>query len=147
MRRLLPPLLTLIALLVMLALDRLVPLLQLVAPPLSFVGYAVFAAGFAMVMAGGWQFHQARTNIRTFNRPDRLVTGGLFRLSRNPMYLGMALMLAGAAIRLGSASSFLVVAGFVIIADRWYIAFEERTMEAVFGAAYRDYRRRVRRWI
>jgi protein-S-isoprenylcysteine O-methyltransferase Ste14 len=75
------------------------------------------------------------------------VVGGLYRFSRNPMYLGMGLMLVGAGVLLGALSPLFGVALFVIVADRWYIAFEEQAMQAHFGPAYAAYQARTRRWI
>ena len=76
-----------------------------------------------------------------------LVITGLYRLSRNPMYLGFSLALLGCALLLGSASPFLVVLAFVMITDRWYIPYEERAMAARFGQDYQHYCNRVRRWL
>jgi len=76
-----------------------------------------------------------------------LVSDGLFRWSRNPMYLGFVLLLLGIAILLGTATPFAGPLIFAIVADRWYIGFEERAMRQKFGADYEAYRRRTRRWI
>ncbi|MCE3289332.1 MAG: hypothetical protein K0R83_1344, partial [Caulobacter sp.] len=84
---------------------------------------------------------------RTFDDPDVLVTGGPFRFTRNPMYLGFLLLLAGVALGLGAASPWIVPVVFWLLADRWYIPFEERAMRRTFGEAYEAYARRVRRWV
>ena len=63
------------------------------------------------------------------------------------MYLGMALVAFGAAIMFGELVAFGLAAMFVVIADRWYIAFEEQRMAATFGEAYATYRRTTRRWV
>ena len=75
-----------------------------------------------------------------------LVIDGLFRHSRNPIYLGLALALLGIALSFGSASPLLVWIGFCLALDQYYIPIEERGMLAAFGADYASYRRRVRRW-
>ena len=79
--------------------------------------------------------------------PQVLVEDGLYAFSRNPIYLGFALALLGWAVVLGPLVNLALVALFVLIADRWYIASEERMAEEVFGAAYDAYRRRTRRWL
>ena len=72
-----------------------------------------------------------------------LVTDGLFRFSRNPMYLGMSAALMGLGVVLGTLLPLLVTVAFVIIADRWYIRFEAAAMRRKFGHAYAQ---RTRRW-
>jgi protein-S-isoprenylcysteine O-methyltransferase Ste14 len=63
------------------------------------------------------------------------------------MYLGFVLLLLGTAMLLGTATPFFGPALFALVADRWYIAFEERAMQQKFGADYAAYRSRTRRWI
>ena len=92
-------------------------------------------------------FRRAGTEIHTFRMPRVLVTDGLFRHSRNPMYLGFLLVLAGLALVLGAAVPLLVVAAFALVVDRWYIRHEERALREAFGDAYDDYCGRVRRWL
>ena len=75
------------------------------------------------------------------------MTGGVFRLTRNPMYLGMALILAAWALWLGNAGGALLLAGFVAFIGRFQIAPEERALRAHFGEEFDAYARRVRRWI
>lgn len=87
------------------------------------------------------------TNIKTFDSPNTRVTNGWFRFSRNPMYLGFTLLLAGAAAVAGCAYAFAPPMVFVIVAARIYIPFEERAMVTTFGDAYGSYCRKVRRWI
>jgi protein-S-isoprenylcysteine O-methyltransferase Ste14 len=147
MTRLLPPALLLISLILMPVLDRLLPLAQLFHPPWTGLGVLPAAAGVTIAIAGRLAFRRAGTEINTFRQPGSLVTGGVFRLSRNPMYLGMALLLLGAAIGYGSLSPLLLAAVFVVIADRWYIRFEEAAMTKTFGDDYRAYRKRVGRWL
>jgi protein-S-isoprenylcysteine O-methyltransferase Ste14 len=87
------------------------------------------------------------TEIHTFKKPRQLVTHGLFRHSRNPIYVGFVCILWGLSMLLGSLSTFIVVLAFVIITDRWYIPFEEKNMEEVFDKAYKQYKKEVRRWL
>ena len=147
MKRLLPPVLMLLCLVAMLAVDRLLPVLELIPAPLHPAGIVLAAAGIGFAVAGRMTFARAATEIYTFREPGRLVTGGVFRISRNPMYLGMLLLLMGAAVLLGSLTPFVVAAFFGIVADRWYIRFEEAAMTAKFGEAYRTYQHRTRRWL
>lgn len=147
MKKLLPPVLTLLCILLMLMLDWQLPLGQALPPPWHLAGLVPILAGIALAAAGRARFARVGTEIYTFREPGQLVTGGVFRLTRNPMYLGMALLLAGVALLLGSLSPLVVAAGFVVIADRWYIRFEEAAMTAKFGDAYRAYQQGTRRWL
>ena len=147
MKWLLPPLLTLALLIVMALLSALVPEPSLLGKPVNNIGHAVIVAGILLILGAAAQFRKVRTNISTFRKPDVLVTGGPFRVTRNPMYLGFVIILAGAAIAADAAVALLPVAAFFTAANRWYIPFEERAAEQAFGPAYADYRRRVRRWL
>ena len=81
------------------------------------------------------------------SKASQLVTAGVFRVSRNPMYLGMTLLLIGLALWLGSASPWLIPPLFVIIITVAQIIPEEHALGQVFGEPYAAYRRRVRRWV
>ena len=82
-----------------------------------------------------------------FSKPEKLVTGGLFRFTRNPMYLGLTILLTGVWVLLGSVSPGIFVLAFLLIADRWYITYEEAQLLAVFGAKYVAYQAQTSRWI
>lgn len=113
----------------------------------ELVGVALIALGIGLNVRGSSQFHQAGTPIRPGSRGGTLVVEGVFRYSRNPMYLGLAFILLGAALALGSAPALLVTPLFVGVIDRGFVAMEEAILEEEFGDAYRRYRERVRRWI
>ncbi|MFP2932685.1 methyltransferase family protein [Pyxidicoccus sp. 3LG] len=147
MQKLLPPRLFLIFAASMVGFDRFLPGLELIPPPLHWPGLLLLALGLGVTIAARAQFARARTNIYTFSEPDLLVTDGLFRLTRNPMYLGFSVALVGLSLFLGSLVPMLLAAAYVLISDRWYIAFEENMMLARFGEDYRRYARRTRRWL
>ncbi|MET0066006.1 MAG: isoprenylcysteine carboxylmethyltransferase family protein [Candidatus Thiodiazotropha sp.] len=147
MRKILPPVLFMIAIMMIIILHSLLPISHLLHPPETWPGMVLLIGGLSVSAWHNWLFRRLGTNIHTFDEPDILVTQGLFRFSRNPMYLGFALALAGIALVLGTLTPFLVVLLFILIADRWYIAYEERAMTEKFGEAYLDYARRVRRWL
>jgi protein-S-isoprenylcysteine O-methyltransferase Ste14 len=145
--RLLPPLLVLMLIVAMAALSILAPGPMIMSFPYNLAGALVAVLGLGVTLSGARLFSRIGTNIKTFNEPGTLVTGGAFRWTRNPMYLGFLLLLTGIAILLGAATPFAAVALFALVADRWYIAFEERALERKFGAAYAAYRQTTRRWI
>jgi protein-S-isoprenylcysteine O-methyltransferase Ste14 len=147
MRKILPPTFLLVCLLLMLALRWLLPL-QMIFPPLVWLlGIGLMGLGFVLSVLGEQQFHKAHTPVNPLETPQILVTNGLYRWTRNPMYLGFALVLLGVWLMLGALSPLMGVLLFVVVTDRWYIAGEEKRLEVVFGQVYLDYTRQVRRWI
>jgi protein-S-isoprenylcysteine O-methyltransferase Ste14 len=76
-----------------------------------------------------------------------LVTGGVYRVTRNPMYVGMAVILTGFALFLAAPAALPGPVAFVAYITRFQIVPEERVMRAKFGAAFEDYAARVRRWV
>ena len=144
-----PPVVTVVAASLMWALDRWVPLAQWIGPPWNGAGALVAAAGIAVAVAAFARFRNAGTTVDPIHpsKASQLVTGGVFRLSRNPMYLGLALLLVGWAIWLGGASPWLVPPLFVIVLTVAQIIPEERALHQTFGKQYVAYQRRVSRWI
>ncbi|GMV22214.1 MAG: hypothetical protein AMXMBFR57_21630 [Acidimicrobiia bacterium] len=94
-------------------------------------------------------FGRARTTANPFRpeRATRMVTGGVYRITRNPMYLGMALLLSAWAIRQASAWALLGPVAFVAYITHFQIRPEEAALTGKFGEEYVAYTRRVRRWI
>ena len=114
------------------------------------VAFVVIAlAGGAAALAGDREFKRARTTINPF-KPENstaLVTSGIYRFTRNPMYVGLTLVLLGWAAFLCSAWALLGPVVFVVYINRFQISPEERVLSAKFGAAYTEYTARVRRWL
>jgi protein-S-isoprenylcysteine O-methyltransferase Ste14 len=91
--------------------------------------------------------HETTVNPLRPERASRLVATGIYRYSRNPMYLSLLLALAAWATWLGSITAALVLPVFVGVMSRWQIGPEERALATLFGAEFEAYRRRVRRWL
>lgn len=108
---------------------------------------ALVLAGFLTMLHAWWLFRLARTPICPTARATTLITGGVYAFSRNPMYLGIFVMLLGVALVAGTVPFYLAALVFFAVIDRVFCPFEERQLEAMFGATYRSYRSRVRRWI
>ena len=119
----------------------------LIPAPLNLLGVIPLGLGLFLAFQGSAQFRKVGTEINTFGEPDKLVTDGLFRYSRNPMYLGFLLLLLGTWILLGRLTAVLGVVIFLIVTDRFYIPYEEKMMAAHFGEAWMTYRAKVRRWV
>ena len=105
--------------------------------------------GIALIVAARRAFRSAGTTWLPSDPAGttRLVTSGVFRFSRNPMYLGMLLVLLGLAFALSSPLALALTAPFVLYLNRFQIRPEERALSAAFGDGYRDYAERVRRWL
>jgi len=144
-----PPLVASIMALLMWLAARLLPLLDFALPAKSALAIALVAIGLGVGLVAVFQFKRARTTVHPM-RPQEsssLVTTGIFRRSRNPMYFGVLLILAAWAVWLANVAAFLLLPVFVAYLNRFQIAPEERMLEARFGAAFADYRRAVRRWL
>ena len=105
------------------------------------------ALGFGMMIWARSLFHKAGTAVHPFEESKLLVQVGPYRRTRNPMYLGMTLILLGISFFAGSPPVFLTPLAFFLTLGRIFVPYEEKKMEAAFGETYRGYKRRVRRWI
>lgn len=114
------------------------------------VAAALALVGLALAVAGIHEFRAARTTVNPMH-PEQaatMVTGGIYRVTRNPMYLGMFCLLAAWAAWLGRVAPFVVgLPVFVLYMNRFQIQPEERALEQRFGSGFREYAARVRRWI
>ncbi len=146
-RRIPPPVLMLICLLLMFVLCRIWPVKIILTYPLNLVGFVSVAAGFFIGTSGVLKFRKVKTNIHPFRTADKLVTDGVYQYSRNPMYLGLTLLLVGAWLLLGALSPIIGVLVFIVVSSFWYILGEERMLNGKFGDAYKAYCARVRRWM
>jgi len=107
------------------------------------------ALGVTFAVAAVVQFGRAQTTVdpRMPDNASALVTSGVFRFTRNPMYLGLSLLLAAWALKLNHPVALAGPPLFVLWIDRMQIPFEERAMSARFGEAFDRYCRTTRRWI
>ena len=108
----------------------------------------VLAAGIAIAVAGVIQFRRSHTTVNpmTPERTSALVSSGIYRYTRNPMYVGMLLALLAFSVVLASPASLLILPAFVVYMNRFQIAPEERALAALFGDSFAAYKRDVRRW-
>ena len=147
MKKVLPPGYFFLALMLMAALHLLIPGHRIIAFPWNLLGLLPLLSGIALDIFADRRFKRDSTTVKPHEESAVLVVDGFFRLSRNPMYLGMVLMLAGVAGLMGSLTPWLVVPAFAVLLDVLFIRAEERMLEEAFGDAYREYRKRVWRWI
>jgi len=113
---------------------------QWIGVPIALAGVALIASTLALF----WRF---RTHTEPWEPASALIEAGPYKLSRNPMYLGMALASGGIAVFFESIAALILIALVVAIIDRWVVAREEAYLTRRFGEAFSAYRRRVRRWL
>jgi protein-S-isoprenylcysteine O-methyltransferase Ste14 len=120
------------------------------APEPRYAGAAILVlAGIAFDVLGLFAFRASRTTINPL-KPERasaLVTGGVYRVTRNPMYVGMGLFLLAWAVYLSALLPFAGPVIFVLYITRFQIQPEERVLKGIFGGKYSAYAARVRRWL
>ena len=123
------------------------PIYQYMHEPLAYIGIAGVFFGIFMAAISAYLFKKAGTGIEPFDEATTLVKNGFYRYSRNPMYLGMFLMLMGSAFLMGSIGALLPMPVFVLIIRNNFVLAEERFLEASFGERYLEYKSTVRRWL
>ena len=131
------------------ALAHATPAMPLPRAPRLLIAGALAALGVVVALGGVWSFRRARTTVNPL-KPETsaaLVTTGIYAITRNPMYLGMLLVVLGWAVFLSSGWSLAGAALFAAYITRFQIVPEERVLDGLFGASFAEYRRRVRRWV
>lgn len=143
---LLPPAIGLLVMLAIFAMHFIEPILVLFPYPWNFLGLVPVSLGAVLNIAADRELQRAGTPATPFERSRVLVERGVYRLSRNPMYLGFLLIAAGLAIWVGSLSPWLVLPFFAWALLHFFIRREERQLVQEQGQAYLDYCQRVNRW-
>lgn len=118
-------------------------------PARPFVAVGIALAGVVVTLLGVASFRRAKTTVNPM-KPETsssLVVSGIYRRTRNPMYLGFLLILLGWAAYLSNALAFVVLPGFVLYMNRFQIGPEEKALASRFGPDFIAYKGRVRRWI
>lgn len=144
-----PPLIALTVAVLMWGIAPLVPAAALPLPRSAMLAFVVAVVGVGIALVGVLQFWRASTTINphTPQKSEQLVEHGIYRFSRNPMYLGLAVVLLAWALYLTNALPLLLIPGFIVYINRFQILPEERHMRALFGQPFDEYAARVRRWI
>jgi protein-S-isoprenylcysteine O-methyltransferase Ste14 len=146
-RKVLPPTYLLVAIVIMLALHLVFPVIKIIPTPWNILGIVPLACGLALNLAADKAFREAGTTVKPFEESAVLITSGVFRLSRNPMYLGYVLILIGIAIMVRSLMPYVVILVFAVLMERVFISVEEQMLVDTLGQAWSAYAEKVRRWI
>ena len=115
----------------------------------QYVGMATILSGGLIDLSSFIKFLISKTTVNPF-KPEKaqtLVTTGMYQFSRNPMYLGLLLLLIGWALYVGALSAILLIPLFILLITTMQIQPEEIILEEIFGQSYIEYKRNVRRWI
>lgn len=146
-RKIIPPVYLLSTLILMWLLQHFLPVYRFLEPPLAYAGIVMIFFGVIMAAISAGVFLKVDTGLEPFDEAKVLVTSGFYRFTRNPMYMGMFMMLLGAAFMFGAVSALIPVPVFFLIIRNNFVLGEERFCEAAFGQQYLDYKSKVRRWI
>ncbi len=143
-----PPILYAVTLAAAYVLEWLLPLPSGWVPPwLRAIGAAAAAIGLAFALSALFAFLRARTSVKPTGRAHTLVASGIYRVTRNPMYLAGVLFYAGLGLAWPALWLVLLTPAMAVGLDRLAICREERHLEARFGNSFRIYCARVRRWV
>ncbi len=146
-KRALPPMYLYGAVGLIVLLHFLFPIATVIPKPWHFLGILPFALGSALNMLADRDFKINGATVKPFQTSTALLTGGVYKFSRHPMYLGFVLILIGIAVFLRSLSPYIVVGVFPILMDLVFIRVEEAMLGETFGEEWMAYKRNVRRWI
>src|SRR3989344_1620647 len=127
--------------------DYFFPQFDFINNPLNRLGIYIFILGIALMCWAFYLFKKNKTPIIPGQKPTFVVTKGPYNFTRNPMYLGVTTALFGASFYIGNLLSFLSPLIFFLVMNYYFIPFEEKLMESIFGKKYLDYKKKVRRWI
>ena len=142
-----PPVLTVIFIVIAYLAKRTIPLPFVVSSVVENIGFALVVIGFLFGVAALLAFRKARTTVNPHGSVSSIVTSGVYRFTRNPIYLGFLLMLIGLPLNSGTYWGILLAPVFVMSMNRLVIEKEEAYLEEKFRDVYAGYKSRVRRWL
>ncbi len=146
-RKILPPVYLLLTVVAMTGFHYFLPLGRFIVEPYSYFGFVLIVVGLSTTIPAAVSFKKVGTPVVPFEVSTKLVTTGLYRFTRNPMYLGMVVFLIGIGLLFGSLGSLIPVPLFVWIIRTNFIRGEENFLAEIFGNEYLEYKRRARRWL
>ena len=120
--------------------------MQAMVSPL-WAGSILVVLGLSTVVYTISVFKKQQTDLVPDGNPSILITHGIYKVTRNPIYLGMAFILLGSAFMFGTLATFFIPPLFMLTVDFVWIRFEERKLESIFGSRYTTYKSSVRKWI
>jgi protein-S-isoprenylcysteine O-methyltransferase Ste14 len=147
MKKLMPTTYLLIAILSCVTLHFLFPVLHIISSPWHLIGFLPILFGIWINLSADRSFKKVKTTVKPFEQSSTLIQDGVFRFSRNPMYLGFVAILLGISILLRSLSPYLVVVLFAIQMELVFVRSEEKMLRDKFGDQWEKYCFRVGKWL
>jgi len=147
MKKIYPPTHFYTYLFISVAFHFLLPVKQIISIPYNFLGFIPAIIGVILNIWTDNLFKKLNTTVKPDQNPSVLIDYGPFKISRNPMYLGMTLILIGAGFLMGSVTAFVGAIFFIAAMEMFFIPDEEKLMREVFDEKFENYRKSVRRWI
>lgn len=142
-----PPILTLGYMIIGVLLGKFLPILPSLTETLRVIGLPLALIGFVIGLMGFLEIRKADTTLDPHGSVTTVVTSGIYRFTRNPMYLGFLLMVIGFPLASGSLWGVILAPFFILTMNRLVIEREEAYLEKKFGEPYTSFRSRVRRWL
>jgi protein-S-isoprenylcysteine O-methyltransferase Ste14 len=142
-----PPFYLYTAALIMVALHLWIPLIDFIRYPVTLLGIIPLVYGVILNLAADSSLKKEETTVKPLTESRVLITKGIYKVTRNPMYLGFWFILTGTAILLGTLLPFLIVLLYPLFMDMVFIRYEEQKLEKKFGSIWFEYKNNVRRWI
>jgi protein-S-isoprenylcysteine O-methyltransferase Ste14 len=142
-----PPIYFLVAVIAMVTLNTYFPIEYWIFYPWKYFGIIFIVLGFSLGLGSGIYFRKLGTNPRPGSKAKVLVTKGIFRYTRNPMYIGLMTMLIGISMLLGSFSPLIIIPLLFFILHTKFVLREEKWMEEWFGSTYLEYKSKTPRWL
>lgn len=142
-----PPIVALMFIVIAYFLGRFVPLGFIAPPILQYIGLSLTFVGFLLGIGAFLEFRKARTTLDPHGPARQLVTSGIYRFTRNPIYLGFLLMVIGLPLNSGLYWGIVMAPFYVLTMNRLVIEREESYLEKKFRNIYPDYKAHVRRWL
>jgi protein-S-isoprenylcysteine O-methyltransferase Ste14 len=142
-----PPVWLLLGIISIFAFNEMYPMIRFTSLLFQILGGVVIVVGLLLLVTANGLFVRAGTDVIPFRNVSSLVTTGIYRFTRNPMYLGMAAVLLGCALTVGVVPALLVPVVFAVIVEARFIRPEEQMLRELFPEEYAAYCQRVRRWL
>ena len=146
-KRILPPTYFMTSIIIIAIAHFVFPITKLMYFPWNLLGMPLLAIGGILNLLPDRDFKRFNTTVKPFEHSSKLITSGTFRLSRNPMYLGMSLFLFGESVLFGSLGPFIIPLVFVVLMHLIFIIPEEKMLLEKFGQEYMAYTNKIRRWV
>jgi protein-S-isoprenylcysteine O-methyltransferase Ste14 len=142
-----PPVYVLISVVIILILHFVIPGPVIFPKPWNLLGILFLVLGLVLPVVAVTAFRRAGTSPEPFREPAAMVTGGIYAVSRNPIYLGFLLFLLGIVVLLRTLTPLVVLIGYAALIERNVIRVEEGLLAKKFGAQWLEYKKRTRRWL